>query len=187
MQQPNFADFSHFREEVSIKYDFLRWFVLDGVCKCSKQQHKLSPQKGEWGGKISRQTQKFHPRLSAFLHSPIFRPPSQILRRKCVTEVAFVKYTGLYFKTQMNSKVMTAVYIKLQASEYVKDLFMAEVTCRSFRLNLFNLILFVLHLSFLTLFYFFSFWAYTRILLHNTAIQCMFHIHGKTASFSHRK
>lgn len=90
--------------------------------------------------------------MSAFFHPPIFRPPSQMLRCKCVTEVALVKYTGLYFKTQMNLKVMTAVYIKLQASKYVKDLFMAEVTCCSFSLNLFNLILFVLHLSFLTLF-----------------------------------
>lgn len=54
----------------------------------------------------------------------------------------------------MKSKVMTAVCINLRASEYIKDLFMAEVTCRSFSLCLFNLILVVLHLSFLTLFLF---------------------------------
>ena len=61
VQQPNFADFSHFREEVSIKSDRLHSFVSVGVCECSEQQRKLSLRKG-----------KFPPRLSAFSTFPRF-------------------------------------------------------------------------------------------------------------------
>lgn len=56
MLQPNFADFSRFREEVSVKSDFLLRFVSGWKFpKCSEQQHELSLRKDEEEEKKKKQ------------------------------------------------------------------------------------------------------------------------------------
>ncbi len=81
---------------------------------------------------------KFLSQVVSSFHSSVFRPPSQMFRHKCVTEVTFVKCTAHYFQAQMNSKITMAAFIKLQADKDIKYLLIAEVKCHSYRLHLFS-------------------------------------------------
>lgn len=124
-QQPNFADFSHFREEVSIKCDFLLWSVSVGVSK--KKMGKLQT--------LSHNCELFP--------LPLLPPPSRPLRHKCIIKVMFVKYMGT------NELKGYGGGVHETASGRIHQGFVSD----SFSLSLFNLILFVLPLVFPDTFY----------------------------------
>lgn len=146
VQQPNFADFSLFREEVSITSRFyLKLFSL--LCFsvfCSRRQNRLCRrEKKKSAGRLKIPSQT----VSVSTPSPP-PPPSQMLHRKSATGVVFVKYMSLYFKTPfqvgspVHSRRARAWGIYLWVKWHVVNLLSA----------LFNRSVFVLHVSFPTLF-----------------------------------